>query len=457
MTYLRDRTAFQSILDEIVSALPGVIDRRLTLIGEGALPSVYAVTPLAAASIGATGLALASLLGDTTEVVVDRRLASMWFAWSLRPDGWSMPAPWDAIAGDYRSADGWIRLHTNAPHHRRAALSLLQVPEDRDAVAASVAAWKGEELEAAVVAAGGCAAFMRTAAAWQESEPGRCVIAEPLIAWDRIGKAQSGAEPVDPSRPLAGLRVLDLTRILAGPVSTRLLAAMGADVLRIDPPDWDEPGVIPEIMAGKRAARLDLTKPSDRTTFERLMSGADLFVHGIRNGALDALGYGPAARAMINPAMAEVTLDAYGWTGPWAQRRGFDSLVQMSCGIAEAGMRLTGRDRPTPLPVQALDHGTGYLMAAAALAALAERRRSGAVLRARLSLARTAALLMKYAGSMEDRIGPETPDDIGSAVEITGWGPARRVRQPLTIGGVDLRFDRPALPVGSHQPAWLET
>ena len=159
--------------------------------------------------------------------------------------------------------------------------------------------------------------------------------------------------------------MLDLTRVLAGPVATRFLAGFGADVLRIDPPEWDEPAVVPEVTLGKRCARLDARTDDGRAHLRRLLAEADVLVHGYRPGVLDSLlGVDADGRAELRPGLVEVCLDAYGWTGPWSARRGFDSLVQMSSGIAEAGMRWAGRDVPTPLPVQALDHATGYLMAA---------------------------------------------------------------------------------------------
>jgi crotonobetainyl-CoA:carnitine CoA-transferase CaiB-like acyl-CoA transferase len=178
--------------------------------------------------------------------------------------------------------------------------------------------------------------------------------------------------------------VLDLTRVLAGPVATRFLAGYGADVLRIDPPGWNEPGVIPEVTLGKRCARLDLTQAADRATFETLLAEADVLVHGYRPAALERLGYSEAYRRQRNPSLIDVALDAYGWTGPLAGRRGFDSLVQMSCGIADHGMRRQGAGKPVPLPVQALDHATGYLIAAAVVRALIARLSDGRVQQARL-------------------------------------------------------------------------
>jgi crotonobetainyl-CoA:carnitine CoA-transferase CaiB-like acyl-CoA transferase len=223
-------------------------------------------------------------------------------------------------------------------------------------------------------------------------------------------------------------------------------------VLRIDPPWWDEPGVIPEVVLGKRTARLDLTVNSDRERFLELLAAGDVLVHGYRPGALEHRGIGAADRAAIRPGLVDVSLDAYGWTGPWAGRRGFDSLVQMSSGIADEGMRRGGRERPTPLPVQALDHATGYLMAAAALRGLAQRRREGTGSRWRLSLARTAALLID-SGEAVDDAEPAAPA-IDAAVEQTSWGPARRIAPPLTIPHARLYWDRPARVLGSDEPVW---
>jgi crotonobetainyl-CoA:carnitine CoA-transferase CaiB-like acyl-CoA transferase len=429
--------------------------------GAGVLPSRFDVTGLAVASIAAAGAEIARLAAGTERttgagaagrlappsVEVDRRLASMWFAFSIRPIGWTMPSPWDPIAGDYPTRDGWIRLHTNAPHHRRAALSVLAAAEEKSAVAAAVAAMDGEALEAEIVAAGGCAATMRTAEAWSRHAQGSAVAAEPLIAW-RSAPLSFALPPrgkPDPARPLAGIRVLDLTRVLAGPVGSRLLAAFGADVLRIDPPDWDEPGVIPEVTVGKRCVGLDLEVPADRARFEQLLASADVLIHGYRPGALARLGYDEASIRARNPALVDVALCAYGWTGPWSGRRGFDSLVQMSCGIAEAGQRWAGAARPTPLPVQALDHATGYLMAAAAIRGLAVRRDHGLATTARLSLARTAALLVAAGDAPPGvPIAGETDADRMPQIEATDWGEARRLRLPFAVAGIEGRFERPA-------------
>jgi crotonobetainyl-CoA:carnitine CoA-transferase CaiB-like acyl-CoA transferase len=454
MKSLPMREDLTHLVCDVLDASP----ESITAAGHGSLPSAYRVTDLAVASVAGAAAALRDLIGDTEEsaaIAVDRDLASHWFALSIRPDGWQLPPIWDAVAGDYPTADGWIRLHTNAPHHRAAALGVLDAPEDRAAVGAAVSRWAAADLEQAIVEAGGAAAAMRTSEEWAAHPQGIAVAGEPLIDVGFTGPAPSLDLPgVAEGRPLAGIRVLDLTRVLAGPVATRLLAGWGAQVLRIDPPTWDEPGVIPEVLLGKRTARLDLHEDGDRERFVRLLAEADVFVHGYRSDALTRLGFDEDALAAINPGLVDVSLDAYGWTGPWATRRGFDSLVQMSTGIAAEGMRSYSRDRPTPLPVQALDHATGYLLAAAALRGLKERRTSQRASRSRLSLARTAKLLTDAGAGDPDAPAVTNDPPVGDAIENTAWGPARRLVVPVIVTGAALRWELPARALGSDAPVW---
>lgn len=447
--------------DEILSAFPGsetaapLPDIRVQ--GAEELRSWFDVTGLAVASIGVAGGMLARWADPDHPgtVTVDRRLASLWFGMTLRPDGWRIPSPWDPFAGDYRAKNGWIRLHTNAPHHRAAALAILGGGSDRNELAGKVVQWDADVLEGAIVEAGGCAAAMRGLDAWAAHPQGRAVHSEPLIHWHDHPEVEQQPERKDPSRPLDGIRVLDLTRVLAGPVAGRFLAGYGAEVLRIDPPDWEEPGVVPEVTLGKRCAMLDLTSRDGRAAFENLLASADILLHGYRADALAGLGYDPEQLRRFNPGLIDVSLNAYGWTGPCVNRRGFDSLVQMSSGIAEYGMRMAGADRPQPLPVQALDHATGYLMAAAVLHALSEKATGGHVRSARLSLARVAQLLVaSKRPELTGGLSAEKPGDLDPRVEQTHWGPARRIRFPLTIAAVDHDWDHPAGALRSAPPRW---
>lgn len=441
-----------------VQAALGLPRTPIPFTARGALPSAFAVTDLACASIAGAGQAISELLNQQTghlpEVEVDRRLASFWFATSLRPVGWEIPPLWDPVAGDYATKDGWIRLHTNAPHHRAAAERVLGACTDRAAMAAKVAQWASQDLEQAVIEAKGCAAEMRSWAQWQQHPQGMAVNAEPLVQFTREQDENPETWQGSVARPLAGIKVLDLTRVLAGPIASRFLAGLGANVLRIDPPTWNEPGVVPEVTLGKRCARLDLHDPADRSVFEQLLKDADILLHGYRADALEQLGFAAERRRQLAPGLIDVCLNAYGWSGPWQNRRGFDSLVQMSSGIAEAGQRWKQADKPTPLPVQALDHATGYLMAASAIRLLTERLRTGRGGSARLSLARTAKLLIENGPGTSEALRPEDERDQAMQVEQTPWGPAQRLQPPLTISGTPVQWALPATELGSHRPQW---
>ena len=441
-------------MQEIIDSLE--LEHPFEVVGDEYLDSCFAVSELATSSIGAVGSTLAALIQDaalssnTPSIRVNQRLASLWFACSIQPIDWQMPPIWDAIAGDYQTRDGWIKLHTNLAHHRQAALAVLEVESIRGSVAAAVRNWSADQLEAEIVKAGGVAAALRSRREWQAHPQGIAVASEPLISWGKVKQARTNFSPKSKSRPLAGLRVLDLTRVLAGPVATRTLAGFGAEVLRLDPPTWEEANVVPDITLGKRCARLDLKQAADRQVFEGLLNNADVLVHGYRPSALHDLGYGESVRQAISENLIEVSLDAYGWTGPWAQRRGFDSLVQMSSGIAHAGMQWAKQQQPASLPVQALDHATGYLMAAAVIRLLQRALNGEGLGSAQLSLARTAELLIAHPQDLATGFkAVPSSADFSASIELTPWGQAKRLRPALDIDGVAMRWRLPASDLGS--------
>jgi hypothetical protein len=453
-------TVFPEIFDAFVDA--ELSKDTLSIEGNEHLPSWFKVTDLAAESIAVAGLMLQQRAGTGKQsIAVDRRLASLWFNKSIRPLGWELPPVWDSIAGNYQAKDGWVRLHTNAALHKRAALEVLACEDSREVVSDIVKHWSADALAEAVIKAGGCATAMRSPEQWQAHPQGKAVAAEPLIHWDFHGNQSNlsgnikASQSINPNRPLEGVKVLDLTRILAGPIATRFLAAYGADVLRIDPPGWDEPSTAPEVTLGKRCAGLDLREPSGKATFEKLLAEADLLVHGYRPGALAGLGYDSPTLREINPRLVDVSLCAYGWTGPWAMRRGFDSVVQMSCGISAFGMEQASAKQPVSLPVQALDHATGYLIAAAAIHALNLHDSTGAIYSARLSLARTACLLMTQTSNPNyTEFSEETEQDIDPSIEKTQWGDARRIGFPLGIVNMPAKWNSPAVSLHSSEPKW---
>jgi hypothetical protein len=430
---------------------------------EHSLPSAYEVSALASASVAAATLAVAEFQAVRSgqpirAVTVERTHAAVAFACEryLTPLGWRVPDAWDPLAGDYACRDGFIRLHTNYTYHRDAVLRVLGEVSEREQLQHAVLGWDGEALESAVVAAGGCAAVLRSPAAWREHPQGRALATEPLFARQHWACAAfSDLGPV--ARPLQGVRVLDLTRVIAGPIATRLLAAYGADVLRIDPPGFAEvPALLCDITAGKRRAALDLRAAPDRERFERLVAAAHVIVHGLRADALASLGYDTTRLRQLNPNVAIVTHDAYGFSGPWSTRRGFDSLVQMSCGIAWRGREVLGGAVPRPLPVQALDHATGYLLAACACRALTRRSSERQATLTRTSLARVAWLLQELGDSQDPHAPGLDKAQLSPFMEeaTSALGPLRRVRCPGHIEGSVAHWTIPAGPLGSDAAAW---
>jgi hypothetical protein len=423
----------------------------------GYMPGPLPVTALLAETVALAGTALTRLTGQPSHHVhVDARLCAFWGQTSCSPIGWVPPEPWDPFSAAFKGRDGWIRLHTNAPHHKSAAMRVLGAASTKDEVAAAISALRVTQLEQEIIDAGGAAAQMISWQNWQEHPQGREISRTPLVEWcekPTESSAKLRNATYDSTRPLAGLRVLDLTRVLAGPVATRTLAGYGADVLRIDPISWDDPGLLQDTTIGKYRSGLDLKQAEDRAKFEALLTDADVLVHGYRPGALDGLGYDQAAFAQLNPSLIDISLSAYGWRGPWATRRGFDSLVQFSSGIADLYADDDGA--PGKLPVQALDHAAGYIMAACCLEGLRAAKKKS-VMSARTALARIAWLLCEVAPwqATDEPIPPQNEGDFVPTIETSDWGDLKRLRSPLMVETVPMLWDVPAGELRKHPACW---
>ena len=420
--------------------------------GDLSLSESPPVSELALAAVSSAVAAVRALAGTRGKAVIDRTLVDRWCKASVTPLGWKLPSQWDDFARDYATRDGWIRLHTNAPHHRAAALGVLGTPETAEEAVERISHWDGEDLETAIVDAGGCAAVRHDTATWRIHPQGQAVAKEPVVAWTERPARKAPWRSTNAARPLAGLRVLDLTRVLAGPVCTRFLAGFGASVLRIDPESWNEDGNAIEMTVGKTCSTIDLKTEDGRDAFLELAGEAHLLVSGYRADALDRLGLGPEALQAANPDLITVSLNAYGWTGPWRTRRGFDSLVQRSTGLAAPD----ANGQPKGLPYQVLDHSTGYLMAAAAIHALIRASSGGVISTARLSLARQAHLLLDH--WQEE---PKPSDFIQSDLirrdptfEATAWGDLHRLPLPFEIEGISPGWRCAAHPLRSDPLQW---
>ena len=457
-----------------------------------------AVEDVGAACVGAALLAAARLREARTgewlapSLNRDQVRAALVSERLFRVDGAPAGGGFAPASRFWPAADGWVRTHANFPWHREALLRAVRAA-DVEALADAIAQRPAEEVEAAAFAAGGIAAKVRTAAEWQAHPQGAAVAVESLVDHVRVGDAaprrsspartprsalrkrtDSDATPprcaksvhtadtehrkpiAEASGPAAGVRVLDFTRVIAGPVCSRYLGALGADVLRIDSPSLPdgEPGAPADTLLGKRSAFLDLATAAGAERLDSLLADADVVLLGYRPGSLARFGLAPEELAERHPGLVVMGLAAWGHTGPWHERRGFDSIVQAASGIAAVEAGPDGD--PGALPCQLLDHGTGYLAAAAVLTALAEQRERGGTHLIRLSLARTAHwLLGEGAGDSAAGAMPRWDADGAAFVAALDDDPSlAAVSPPGSLGGAPLRWHGPAGRYGTAESAW---
>lgn len=440
----------------------------------GAPEARLPVREMARACVGGCALAAAELAAlragraDVPGVTVDDGAVATAFVSErhLLVDG-RAPVSFAPLSRFWRTADGWVRTHANYPHHRARLLTALELADDGSVadVAAVLTERSAREVEETVYAAGGLAVALRTPEEWAAHEQGRAVAARPLIERDLLDSAP--ARPLAPSAdagpllPAAGVRVLDLTRVIAGPVATRTLALLGADVLRVDAPRLPESAdAHADTGFGKRSTTLDLA--ADRRLFEELLATADVVVTGYRPGSLDRFGLSPEALAERAPGLIVAQLSAWGAYGPWGERRGFDSLVQVATGIAVTEGSV---ENPGALPAQALDHGSGYLLAAAVLRSLTERSRDGRGRLVRLALARTAGWLtdgiardtdnpVERAGQNAEGGLPYDSADAWLSERDSPIGRLRHALPPVAFTDGPTDWSRPPGRWGTDTPAW---
>ncbi|MBT9490375.1 MAG: CoA transferase [Rubrivivax sp.] len=441
---------------------PQALD-RLTLVGGEAplLPSSFAVATAAQASLAAAALAASELAPQHRAVQVDRVAAAQACSSHFLIDGMAPPM-WDPLSGLYpcgADADqpGWVRLHANFAHHRDRALAVLGLPQGphtpREVLTQALRRWPAEVVETAVATAGGVASALRSFEEWDAGPAARAVAAEPLVALTRIGDAPPRRWHGGGPTPLHGLRVLDLTRILAGPVAARLLADWGAEVLMLNGPRLPNIAAIADLSRGKRSALLDLDDPAGVAQLRALAAAGHVFLQAYRPGALAARGLGPEALAAVAPGIVCVSLAAWGHSGPWAGRRGFDSLVQTATGFNVAEAAAAGLGTPMALPVQILDHAAGHLLAFGALAALRRQALEGGSWLVQVSLARTG-LWLRSLGQDAAGLATVAPAPV-LEVEDSGFGRLSSQPPAVAFDGRLLRGSQPAMPPGSHPAAWV--
>jgi crotonobetainyl-CoA:carnitine CoA-transferase CaiB-like acyl-CoA transferase len=433
------------------------------------LPTPFRIGAAGAAALAATGLAAADLwelrTGRRQEVAVDLRqaVASLRSGHYLQVNGAKVRNERNPVMGMYAAKNGrWSYVHANFPNHRAAALRVLGCEENQQAVRQAVSQWDALELEEAILAAGGAGGMVRSMAEWRQHPQAAAIASLPLMEIVKIGDAPPEKLP-EGGRPLSGIRVLDLTRVLAGPTCARTLAEHGADVLKItaahiaarDDQEYDTGH-------GKLSARLDLRQPQEFDTLKGLVREADAFSQGYRPGTLSNRGLSPDELAKLRPGLVYVSLCAFSHKGPWASRRGFDTVVQNVSGITTRQSELFPGAEPGPqfYPVSAIDYLTGYLMAFGAMVALARRAKEGGSWLVRISLAQTGRWLVDR-GEVPAAALNDVPKEIPQA-DIERWsidsdtpvGKLRHLGPTVQLSETKPYWARPSVPLGHNEPVW---
>lgn len=443
---------------------PSALDAVQLTGTEPVLPSSFRLATAAQASIAASALAAAEICrlrsGQRQKVAVDmlHAIVECRSERYLRVDGKAPPPTWDPTAGIYTTRDArYVRLHTNFPHHRAAVCQVLQCEPEREKIQAALSEWDGEAFETAAYAGGAVVSLMRSREEWSATPQAKALTALPALTIEKIGEAQPKPWP-NGERPLAGVRVLDLSRVIAAPVAGRTLAAHGADVLLVYGPKLPAiPWLTIDTGRGKLSTFIELKSEQGRTQMRNLLAEADIFSQGYRPQAMAKLGFSPEDAARISPGIVYVTLSAYGHAGPWAGRRGFDSLVQTSTGFNHAEGLAAGIKGPKELPAQMIDHATGYLMAFGAMMAKARQAREGGSWHVRVSLAQTGRWLWNL-GRITDGFAQAdiAQDAVAPFLEDTpsGFGPLRAVKHSAILSKAPATWTRPAVRLGTDKAEW---
>jgi crotonobetainyl-CoA:carnitine CoA-transferase CaiB-like acyl-CoA transferase len=438
--------------------------KRVSISGkEPMFASRFKLATAAAAAIAATGVAASDLwelrTGRRQAVSLSLRASAVAIKSDrhLRINDQTPPSGWSDISGFYMTRDyRWIQLHCNFPHHREGVLAELGSPPHRTEVEKAVSQWDGYEVEDRLAKAGLCAGLVRSRSEWLAHPQGQSAYSLPVMEIIKVSDGQPEELP-EAYRPLAGVRVLDLTRVIAGPVSGRALAEHGADVLRVTSshlPGFPE-SLDVDMGLGKLSAEIDLRSEDGRVRLESLVTEADIFLQSYRPGALGARGFSLPELLRLRPGIIYATLSAYGHTGPWRDRRGFDTLVQSVSGIAQE----EGGGSPRHLPAQALDYLSGYLLAFGIMTALKRRATEGGGYLVRVSLAQTAAWLDRLGRLDRSALAPspnEALDDVDDLLIETDspFGTLRHLGPVLLMSETPPRWERSSVPLGSSPAAW---
>ena len=375
--------------------------------------------------------------------------------------GWKVvtPSPFAlhmrTIIQPWRCRDGrWYLPHFNLPHLHDRVIGVLGCESNADAVAKAVAQWHSHDLEEAVAAARACGSIVRSNAEWLKHPHGKMLADKPLVEITKIGDSDPIPFP-EGERPLSGIKVLDLTRILAGPIAARTLAENGADVLMVTAEHL--PQVREHVMDtshGKRSCFLNFNNPDDLATIKKLVRNADVFSQGYRPGVMDKHGLSPEQLAKERPGIIYLSVSCYGAGGPFSDRGGWEQIGECATGICLDN----GDERPKLLPASACDYTTGLNGAYGVLLALARRAREGGSYHVAVSLCRSGMYIYK-----QGKVDYADADMGLSASELDpimieskgGRGVLRHLAPVLRMSETKPYWDKPSPVLGSNIPEWL--
>jgi crotonobetainyl-CoA:carnitine CoA-transferase CaiB-like acyl-CoA transferase len=450
-----------------LAALPLDSLSRLTLTGDSpSLPTSFHVGVAAQSSIAVAALAASELEyqrnGKLQSVSVDMTQAELECTSYFTVNG-KVPASWAPLSGLYPCQDGHVRIHANFNHHRDGALKLLELNNlsksySKEDVSIALSQWTAIGFETAAAEANLVVSAVRSFSAWDNHPHGQIIEQLPLITFEKIGEAAPLELPnlAKDQKALAGIRVVDLTRILAGPVCGRTLAAYGAEVMLVNSPKLPNIEHIADTSRGKLSSLLDLKRNSDNAQLLELVRGAHIFVQGYRPGGLAKLGFSPEQLAEIRPGLSYVTLSAYGHQGPWSNRRGFDSLVQTATGFNFAEAEAAGSNSPKALPVQILDYASGFLMAFAAQAAVLKQQKEGGSWHARISLVQTAYWLRSL-GRVTNNFNKNELDYAAMhQLYASNFGELAAIPHAAQFTGMASDWAKPSSKPGTHEAKWSD-
>ncbi|MBW6396908.1 CoA transferase [Roseomonas sp. HJA6] len=429
----------------------------------------------AAAVLAATGVAANDLwegrTGRRQQVSVDVRqaaatLRTVDYTEGQKPDGSyeHIPIPQGmkemiAATQPWPTRDGaWVLPHLNLPHLKDRVLGVLGAEFNPSSVKEAVGRWDADALEEAIAAVNGCGGRIRSPEDWLAHPQGQYLAARPVV---EITKLRDGP-PVPMGagdRPASGVRVLDFTRILAGPIGGRTLAEHGAEVLMVTAPHLPQtPEHVRDTSHGKRSCFLDLRDPTQAARAQELARQADIVIGGYRPGRLAANGLGPEITAE-QPGRIYLTISCFGSGGPFAGRSGWEQVAQVVSGVAHVHGKAIGDGTPKLVFAPVCDYLTGYLAGYGALLALGRRMREGGSYHVNVSLCQSAMLLLRQGTITGFEDAPErltrAEIDAMHVTADTSYGRLKTIGPVLRMSETPPHWARPTPALGGDAPGWI--